>query len=202
MSVKSLLLHHIAPETRCVATSTIIAVSVAGASVASQQIAAKKQRDAAKEAAATQTAAGDKALAAQQSAYQTQRQDFSPYQQAGQGALGRLTQRAQTLPPTFNPNGPQASLGNPMGGQPPPQQLGGPMGTPGMPQGQPMGGAPQWPPQGQQGPSPMEQQQMGQQQKMVMLRAPDGTTQPFPANVVQQVIQSAQAKGHQLQVVG
>ena len=174
----------------CVATSTIIAVSVAGASVASQQIAAKKQRDAAKDAAATQTAAGDKALAAQQTAYQTQRQDFSPYQQAGQGALGRLNQRAAAPPPQFNPNGPQASLGNPMGGQ--------------MPQS-----APQQPPGGQmapQGPPPTQQQQLGQQQaptgKMVLLRAPDGSTRPFPEASVPQVMAAAQAKGHQLQVVG
>ncbi len=174
----------------CVATSTIIAVSVAGASVASQQIAAKKQRDAAKDAAATQTAAGDKALAAQQTAYQTQRQDFSPYQQAGQGALGRLNQRAGQQAPTFNPNGPQASLGNPMGGQMPPQQPqqppGGQMGTPGMPQGGP-------PPQAPQGPPPTQQQQLGQQQapRMVLMQGPDGSKRP----VLKQMLTDAQARG-------
>lgn len=181
----------------CVAVAVVAGIAAAGTITA-----AKMQSNAAKDAAATQTAAGNKALAAQQTAYQTQRQDFSPYQQAGVSSLGRLNQQAQQPGPQFNPNGPPASLGNPMGGQMPPnpgqQHPGGRMAPQGMPQ--------QGPPPSM-APGPSQQQQLGQQQapptgKMVLLRAPDGSTRPFPEASVPQVMAAAQAKGHQLQVVG
>lgn len=121
-----------------------------GIGVASSLASAKMQSNAAKNAAKTQAAAGDKALAAQQSGYQQQRQDFQPYQQAGNAALARLGQTAGTYTggstaapfpmPQQPPQGGLGSLGQPPPGALPP--LGGsPAPGPGMPPQMPSGGA-------------------------------------------------------------
>jgi len=182
-----------------ITTAVIVGVAAAGASAGATVYAANKSSNAAKNAAKTQSDAANTALGVQKSQYEQSRQDFSPYQQAGASSVGQLQQRAGQQTPQFNPGAqPQwGNLGNPQGGQMPPRM---------QPQGPPMGGQPMPPqggmaPQGQPGMGgPMGQQQAPQ--KMVVLRAPDGTTHPFPQDKVQQVIQAAQAKGHQLQVVG
>jgi hypothetical protein len=114
-----------------------------GIGVASSLASAKISSNASKNAAKTQAAAGDKALAAQQAGYQQQRQDFSPYQQAGNAALGRLGQTAGTYtggmpqPPPQMPQQPPpgglGSLGQPSMGAPSSSMGGQPAPGPGMP---------------------------------------------------------------------
>lgn len=158
----------------CVGTTATLAI-VGGIGAAGSVASAKIASNAAKDAAQTQAKAGQQALTTQQQMYQQARQDFNPYQQAGAGALGRLGQRASAAPPAFTPGQP-SNFGTMGTGQNPALQ---PAGATNAPHG--MG----QPPTGQ----------------MVTLRAPDGTTQQFPADRVQQVMQLAQSKGHQLQVV-
>lgn len=92
----------------------------AGADVAKAAIASR----AAGQAANTQSAAADKSLAFQQGIYGQQQQNFAPYLQAGQQALGRLGQQATAPPPTFRPGQPQqlGNLGMGAAPQPPPGQ--------------------------------------------------------------------------------
>jgi hypothetical protein len=145
----------------CVATSTIIAVSVAGASIASQQLAAKKARDAARAAAATQQTAADEALGLQKSQYAQSRADFSPYQTAGAGAMSRLATQASAPTPSFRP------------GQPP--QLGMPQGPPAS---SPMGASP----------APlMSSPPAGAPGQLVMMQGPDGAKRPVPPDVAKQL---------------
>jgi hypothetical protein len=130
---------------------------------------------AAKNAAKTQADSAKEALAVQQQMYQQQRQDFQPYQQAGTGAVGRLTERAGQAYPQFQPGG-TASLGNPSGM---PQQAaqGVPRGTI-APSGMPG-----------QGQGPMSPQGAPQGPQMVLMQGPDGSRRPVPANVAQQLTQ-------------
>jgi len=126
----------------CVATTTIIAVSVAGASIASSQIAAKKGRDAAKKAADAQTASADQALDVQKTRYQQERADFDPYQTGGRQALAALATRASAPTQGFH-QAPPAQLGAYAGSPTPAGQSGpgpaGAMAPPGQPDA-PMGG--------------------------------------------------------------
>ena len=102
------------------AALAIPAIIGAGASVGGAVIASKASKGAAK----TQSEAADKALGLQTQQYEQSRQDFAPYQQQGQAALGRLGQMA-TAPRMNFGAGQTATLGNPMGQpqaqQPPPQ---------------------------------------------------------------------------------
>lgn len=68
---------------------------------------------AAHKAAAQQQQATAQAMANSQRLEQQQRQDFSPYQQAGASAVSRLGGMAQAQRPQFQPGGPQtfSSLG-------------------------------------------------------------------------------------------
>jgi hypothetical protein len=166
--------------TSAITTATIVGISAAAASAGSTIYAAKKASGAAKEAAATQSAAADKALAAQKQGYDQQRQDFSPYQQAGAAALGRLGQTAGTYtggvpqpgPPPQMPQPSQGGLGS----------LGQPsMGNPSPMGGGPAPGSPQMPPQGAPG-------------GLVQVQAPTGEM----AMLSPQAAQQAVAKGAKL----
>jgi len=126
-----------------ITTAVIAGIATAGGAVASAKIGS----NAAKNAAKTQSDAADKALAVQREQYQQQRQDFSPYQQQGAQAMGRMTAMSQAPRQTFDPRQQQgqpsmpqqppqmANLGNPQGM--PPQ---GPQMPPGWPQGAPRQG--------------------------------------------------------------
>lgn len=177
-----------------VSTALIVGVVAAGASAGATAYAAKKGSDAAKDAAKTQGDAADKALAFQKEQYDLSRKDFDPYAQQSQAALARLS--ALSAQPAQGFRQPA----------PPPQQLGMPQGQPPRMTTQPMPQAgPQMPPAApdrQSAIASFGQAPQPPPERMVTLRAPDGTTHPFPASQVQAVIQQAQAKGHQLQVVG
>lgn len=139
---------------------------------------AKIQSNAAKNAARSQQQATNQALQVQQRANQ-------PYMDLGASAAQRLGQMAANPSPYTqvfgNGAGAQrpslASLGAPQGGPMPPGMGQPPHGMGGPPQAAPGGG-------------------------MVLLRAPDGSTRPFPAAQADSVIQQAAARGHQLQRVG
>jgi len=168
----------------CVATVIIV-----GGAVASSVIAAKAQSNAADKARAAQTAAANEALAVQKQQYAQSRQDFSPYQQAGAQAIGRMQGMSQQPRMTFNPSDPASwhgaartssdlsdgasalSRGTPQtfDGSTPPQL--------GLPQAQPapLGGQPVQP-----------AQPAGE---MTLMQAPDGSPpRPVPSHLVQQLI--------------
>lgn len=151
-----------------ITTATIVGISAAAASAGTGIYAAKKGASAARDAAATQSAAADKALALQKEQYGQARQDFSPYQQQGAAALGRLGTMATAPRQTFNPGQPQ------MLGMPPPQAQGAPggLGTPWMAQS---GGPPPMTPQGPGG-------------GLWTVQGPDGSTKQLPPNIAQQFI--------------
>lgn len=161
-----------------ITTATVVGISTAAAAAASSAYAAKKQAGSAREAAALESSAADKALAQQKASYEQHRQDMSPYQQAGAGALQRLQQQSAAPRQTFDPAQPQGQLRQPMPASmgalmPPPQgppPAGGAMVPPGMPQGGPPQNAPQGPGGGQ----------------MVMMQGPDGSQRQVPAQLVQQ----------------
>lgn len=159
----------------CVGTATAITLGVTAASAGASLAGAKMASNASKNAAATQSAAADKALAAQQQGYQQQRQDFSPYLQAGTAALGRLGQTAGTY--TGGMPKPQAPLSPPMGGM---GQLGAP--SPQMPGQTPVtmpqvGAVPQQP--GTGGPMPGS---------LVKVQAPTGQVAMLPQDVAQRAV--------------
>jgi hypothetical protein len=170
----------------CVAVAIVAGIAVAGTVTA-----AKIQSNAAGNASKTSAEAADKALAFQKEQYAQSRADFNPYQQAGLAASARMEARATQPTQGFRQPAPPAApaqLGLPQSAPPPtpPQRAPGPdVQTMGQPQGAP--------PQLGQSAAP---------EKMVTLRAPDGSTHPFPASQVQTVIQQAQAKGQAIQVVG
>jgi hypothetical protein len=156
-----------------IAIPAIIGAAGAGA----QLVGAKVASNASKNAAKTQSSAADHALAVQQQQYQQSRQDFAPYQAAGQQAIGRLGQMSQQAPMTFDPNqpqgmprmNPQQPQSMPMQSQPPMGQLGAPQSPPSMAQA------------GQQ----------GQQEPMVLLGPPPGqpgAPRQVPASKAQQLI--------------
>jgi hypothetical protein len=175
---------------------------------ASSVAAAKMSSNAANKAAKTQTAAADKALAANQAVYQDQRQLMAPYTQAGQSAvttLGRLltpgagaTYASAPLPQlgpgpfaggnTAMPRPQMASRGGAFSaalGQGPAPRMGGQGPMPQMGAGQMpgMGAGPA--PQIGAGPMPG----MGQgPQGMISLRAPNGSVGQVPAHLAQQFI--------------
>lgn len=113
------------------AAIAIPAIIGAGASL----VGAKMSSNASQDAAKTQSAAADKALAAQQQGYQTQRADFSPYLQAGTAALGRLGQTAGTYTGGMPaPQAPRPGLGQL--GTPPPSMPTTMSAMPSVPSGQ------------------------------------------------------------------
>lgn len=185
------------------AITTSIIIGVTAASAGAQLYAAKKGADAAHEAAGMQSDAANKALAAQRSAYDQQRQDFSPYAQAGQAALGRLQQQSAQPRMGFVP-GQQASLGQPMPQQQPAQPQG-QMATPGQMgskggigasmQGGQVGNVT---PGGDMGAMQAAQGAAGvtggaqiakPQTGMVVMQGPDGAKRPVPSSVVPQLQQ-------------
>lgn len=169
----------------CVATGTAIAIAATAASAATSVYAAKKGADASKNAVKAQTDATTEARNLQEQRYQQARQDFNPYQQAGSASLARLGGLSGQPRQQFN--GAQSGGGFQMPTSQPQQPAQAKLQPQGMPQA---------------GPSPAMQAGAVVGGRMVTLRAPDGTTQQFPENVVPQVLQQAQSKGHQLQVVG
>lgn len=154
----------------CVGTTAAIAIAATAASTAGTVYAAKKGSDAAHEAAQTQQDAAQRALTGQQQQYAQQRQDFAPYQQAGQASLGRLNSLATAPRPVFNASQPGGGFQ-----APPPQQM------PQMPQIQP--GM-----MGQQG-QMAQPSGMPPQAKMALLQAPDGTTKQIPEEQAAHFIQ-------------
>lgn len=153
-----------------VATGTAIAIGVGAAGAASSLASAKIAANASKSAAKTQAAAGQQALNAQQQGYQQQRQDFSPYLQAGTTALGRLGQTAGTYTGGMpQPQGPPPQMPQR------PQQAMGSLGSLGAPQGPPPGAPPP--------------QMGGAQGGLVRVQAPTGEVAMLPMAVAQQAVQ-------------
>jgi hypothetical protein len=175
-----------------ITTATIVGLSTAAARAGASVYAAKKGANAAKNAAATQSAAADKALAAQKEGYQQQRQDFSPYQQAGTAALGRLGATAGTYtggmpsqgPPPMPPPSPPQGIPGPVM-----NQQGGGLASLGQSQGQPPGGPPPGAPSPTSGipPSPGGGVPGGGQ--MVRVQAPTGEVAMLPMAQAQAAVQ-------------
>lgn len=96
---------------------------ITGAATAGAQVVgAKLASNAAQNAARTQSQAADRALAYQQQLQQQQRQDFTPYQQAGASAMGQLGRLANAPQPVFNASAPMGQLGLPPQQAPQPPQ--------------------------------------------------------------------------------
>lgn len=188
-----------------IATGTALAIAAAasaGASVAGSKMASNSAKNAAK----TQTAAGDKAAALNEQAWQQQQQLQAPYQQASRAAVNNLS----ALMTPGQPYTPQMQAqNNRMAQQPMPGMGAAPQGQPGPmmgrppmgpPQGMPGGPPPQGPaPPGPQGPPmPGPPQQAGPPNPMmaamnggsVPMIGPDGSRTMVPRQMVPQALQS------------
>jgi hypothetical protein len=169
-----------------------------GISVASSVAGAASKAKAAKSAAKTQDAAGRAAMASQQAGYEQQRKDFSPYQQAGAGAVGNLRQMAGQYsghgqvpmsappPPMGDPQGPPPGGGTLSGlSQPPGQPPGGIFGRIGAQAQQGQGAAQQMmgaPPLPGQAP-PMAAP------ALVKVKAPTGEIAMLPQDMADRAVQ-------------
>lgn len=179
----------------CIGTAATIGIITAGVSAGTSIAGAKMASNASKNAAKTQSSAADKALAAQQQGYAQQRSDFSPYQQAGAAAVGRLGQTAGTYtggPP--QPQGPQ--MGGQLGQMPqnwhPPQSP--PLGPPQQGQPQPgMGPGPQGHNVGvnlgQQGAVPQAPGGGPMPGSLVRVQAPSGEVAMLPREAADRAVQ-------------